>query len=321
MGFLNRNKFWLGIGAGVACALALLVFIWLPWARENREALAILQDRADELRDYADDDRIRIKSEEWIRQGEERERELREILERIEADLPGRYPQFDRHFSHPETGEEGPLIVFLFVDAYEHKMQQLSGRLREAFLPKGPEEAQEGFPPEEDGEAQERFPPEENGEVQERERAVSPFLLKKNTQRMEDDFRGQPKEELHIFEREYWVQEAVLGIVIELNEDVMRIAELNKFSIQSPRTLGGTDPDMPAMSGLHQDGRLFDIWPFELEVTLRFRYLTDLLDAFAGSPVRTEVVSLSVEPLDVHDGEEMVRAKLRGYLPEYKGNP
>ncbi len=284
MGFLNRYKFWFGIGAGGICALVLFLFVWLPEASENREALLSLQNRADELRRDAASE---IMSRNWIQQAERREAELREILEGFRSELSEYYPDLSKRLEDPETGEPAWHAFWDFIELYYSKMNELSEWVKESFT-----------------------------------RSPSEFLLIENRARLEQH-RRDPLEVLrnvlHIYEKEYWVQKELLGIIIEQNEPTMRIPVLDRFSMQSPRTTDGRGPaDMVAMCETHQSTDMFAIWPFSIDITLRLHYLTDLLITLAENPLRIEVVSLSIERA-VYNGEEMVKASIRGYIPEYKG--
>ncbi len=130
MGFIARNKLWLGIGSALFMAAVLLFFIWLPQMARSQEALETLQERAQILEQEAREESI---SEDMIDRQRERKEELNKVLTSMK-------PVLYEHYTQATIGErlfEDPAIyrwASVFNRLFEREVRRLSHRIKLSIL-------------------------------------------------------------------------------------------------------------------------------------------------------------------------------------------
>ncbi len=275
--FLSRYKFWIGIGVAILLSFLLLFFVWLPSSRDNRRKIDEIRQVSQELERTA---RGEIKDERWIEKQKELKAELQSVRERLRASVRDYYPRLRELYDEDDAfGEDVISEFWLFQDTYENKMQDLKKSVEDNVL-----------------------------------YVSSPDFL---VLRSLDDYLESPPDELRIIEMEYWVQRAIVDKIIGMNELVMTVPIFHHLNIlrqhsqetaerdtdrRTPRRtferdegLNDDEPALASMARFHKEQELFDIWPFELSVTLPFRNVADLLEEFARSRSRIEIVNVEIE--------------------------
>lgn len=131
MDFIIRNKFWFGLGAGTLLAIILFVMGPMKAMGQNDEMFGTLEDRAEDLERFAND---QVKNEKWREQQEKIQRDMEKQLSQIQEQLLARDALLERNLKDPTTGAEGPLEFGRFKDAYDQKMNELAETLRESVI-------------------------------------------------------------------------------------------------------------------------------------------------------------------------------------------
>jgi hypothetical protein len=239
-------KFWIGIGVATIMAVIFITVVVLPAARENNDRFDLLQERVEKLERYA---REKVKNERWIEQEREKHRRLQEQLENLREELLERDGLLEKHFGDTAGGEEeeGPLEFGRFIVVYEDRMKELKKKLENSV------------------------------EVIDSDRPLVEAELG-NT--------WQPAARLHEYEKQYWIQEAVVNAISRANAGGGNIIIPVFISFQFIESPGRY------LCPIHEDDEMFDVHPFELKVALKFQYVPELLQELLAMPLGCEITSL-----------------------------
>lgn len=187
-----------------------------------------------------------VKNKNWIEQQEDMRAELDEQLEEINEDIVERDKQtLEQYFDDPETGAEGPLEWIRWNLAYSRKMEQLQNRLKDSVL---------------------------------QVRSIDPLVVDKvsNTEVVQSL--------LHAREKRFWVQEAIVNCVADLNSHSKKLVPVFvSFRFVS-------NPDQ-ILHPSHRSGDFSNI-AFQLNVEMEFTYVAALMEALLRSDLAIELTSV-----------------------------
>jgi hypothetical protein len=256
------------IGVGAVALVALILFVMGPLA-----AMGENDEMFSTLEDRAEElDRFareRVKNEKWGEQQQRIQRAMEKQLSQIQEELLSRDALLERHLKDPDTGAAGPLSFVRFGDAYNQKMNELKETLRESVI-------------------------EVRGDT---------LLVHRD---LGEGMR--PQEELHEFEKEVWVQEAIVETIADVNSGaaVVPVFISLQFLGQPERLLA------PA-----HDER-FDTIPFELHVAMEFEFFPLFLQRLLEIPLGLEVTSTHLSRYKEGTGGD-AREERRGDMTRGRG--
>jgi len=209
------------------------------------------------------------KNPQWIQEQGKLKRELKEQYDKLLEKIRERDALLERHFRDPLTGREGPLESGRWKSVYRDKMEALREKLRESVL------LVTGGQP----------------------------LFERQLGR-----EWLSEEQMHRYEKEYWIQEAIVNAIAELNAESKVVPVFNKFDFTHA----------PEHYACKSHASMFECWPFTLEVMMEFKFvpafLRKLMDA-PGDPAPLGIEITSVSITRGKAGERRVAGRPRAGLP------
>ncbi|MFW6044326.1 MAG: hypothetical protein ACOCR1_01150 [Planctomycetota bacterium] len=261
------------IGLAVAMIVTVVLFVVGP-ARGMRENA----DRLDELQGRADDlqgyAREGVKNEKWVQQQEALREAMEEQLDEIQEKFRERDAVLERFLRDPDSGEEGPLSFGRFPAAYDEQMDSLAEELENSVM------------------------------VAESD---DPLV------RTELGSEWQPQPVLHGYEKQVWVQEAIVEAISEVNANATVVPVFISFEFKD-------EPDR-YMAAAHEQ-EIFEVIPFELEVAMEFEFVTLFLRELMEADLAPELTTVQFSRYSLEgaeDGDRRAAARSRSSGNEMSG--
>jgi len=179
MGSLMRTPFMIGSGVVLLLVILMVIFGVAPAMRANNQKFKTLETRAEELTRAAQQG---VKNDQWIKQEQERQKQLQEQIEAVKAGLAETDSVLERWFDDPSAegaAVKGPLEYGRWRHVYKSKMDELARRLEKNV---------------------------------DKVMNASPLVVAQ----LPD--KWLPPAQFHPLEKQYWVQEGVVNAVVEFKK-------------------------------------------------------------------------------------------------------
>jgi len=248
------------VGVGVVALASVLVFLLGAMPMMQRN-----HRRLGTLSSRADElERILregAKNEQEVRQQKEIADKLQQQYQELLDNIRQRDALLERRFSDPESGREGPLESGRWKIVYERKMAELRQKLLDSVvLARG-----------------------------------SDLLVQRQL-----GAQWLAVEQMHGYEKEYWIQEAIVDAIAELNAEAKVVPVFDRFAFTQA-------PERHLVPSHETD---FSCAAFELRVQMEFEFLMPFLKKLLEAP--GDPVPLGIEITSVRVSRAETRPTERG---------
>lgn len=232
------------VGIAVIVIVAVVLFVVGPLSAMGRN-----DEQFETLEERADDLQRyvdqKVKNEKWQEQQSRVQRQMERQLRQMQEELLSRDALLEKHLKDPDTGAAGPLSFGRFPTAYNQKMSELRTTLEDSVIKLGSDQP----------------------------------LVQESL-----GSEWQPQPVLHAFEKQLWIQEAIVNAVADVNSGATVVPVFTSFTFR--------DQPLRLLSPAHREK--FDTIPFELKVAMEFEFYPLFLERLMEIPLGPEITATNI---------------------------